>query len=596
MTPERVGNAAPSERGGRQRGNLEVTPDWWSDANRCDTVAGMGNLANDPAQSGGDLSEAPAISVADVLRLPAFGGVKVIAGAAGLERPVERANVMEVPDIMAWVKPRELLLTTGYPLRETPAGFAGLVAALDDAGVSALGVKLHRYLDELPAEMAEQAEKLDFPLLLLPDDVSFDDLLHEVVGDILHRHSSLLERTESVGRALMSVVLHGGGLDELVVLLHDEIGGRTLVTTPDGRVLAEASDDESVEGTDHPDVFVDSGRFRSERFAPGSHRVGDLCVSVVPVLAGRADHGRLVVLSRPGAAEPHTQILERAATVAALAITKSLAVRAVEAKYRGDFVRDVLLRRAGSPEVVIDHFSSLGWDVARPLVVVVAALDPAAPSGASREEMRTAQERFANAWMNVVSRHDRTAPVVGFAQEVVAIVGVSERQSAREVVASLVHAVSGDGGGGRRSFGTGVSRVIDDPAGIAAGYEQARRSAHVGRQLQGSSALAHFDDLGAFRLLSLIEDANELTNFVTEVLGELADEDDPEAADMRTTLRVLLDTNLNVAETSRRLHFHYNTLRYRITKLEKTVGPFVSDADLQLDLSLALRVMQMRGL
>ena len=118
---------------------------------------------------------------------------------------------------------------------------------------------------------------------------------------------------------------------------------------------------------------------------------------------------------------------------------------------------------------------------------------------------------------------------------------------------------------------------------------------HVGRQLQGSSALAHFDDLGAFRLLSLIEDVNELRNFVTEVLGELADESDPEAADMRATLRVLLDTNLNVAETSRRLHFHYNTLRYRITKLEKTVGPFISDPDLQLDLSLALRVMHMRN-
>ena len=39
---------------------------------------------------------------------------------SGLDRIVQRLNVMEVPDILPWVKPHELLLTTGYPLRDDP--------------------------------------------------------------------------------------------------------------------------------------------------------------------------------------------------------------------------------------------------------------------------------------------------------------------------------------------------------------------------------------------------------------------------------------------------------------------------------------------
>jgi PucR family transcriptional regulator, purine catabolism regulatory protein len=567
-----------------------------ADANGCATVPGMGNLANAPQESRGELSDSPGVRVGDILRLPAFAEVVVVAGEGGLDRQVERANVMEVPDIIAWVKPRELLMTTGYPLRDAPEGLAELVRALDAAGVSALAVKLRRYLEELPRDMIEAADEAGFPVLLLPDSVSFDDLLTEVVGNILHVQSSLAERNEAIGRELVSVVLHGGGLDELTDALHGEVGGLAFVTTPDGRVLADAADDDSKALRDDDDLFAESGRFRSERFAPGSHRVGDLSVSVVALLAGRADHGRLVVIHRdPDGVANDLAILERAGAVAALAITKSLAVRAVEAKYRGDFVRDVLLRRAGPPEDVVAHFGSLGWDVARPVVVVVAGLDPVDALDPT-VDARTAQERFASAWSNVVTRYDKTAPVVGFAQEVVVIVGAPPDRSPRDVVDGLVRAVSGDGGGGRRSFATGVSRVIDSPAAIASGYEQARRAVHVGRQLQGASSVAHFDDLGAFRLLSLIDDTQELTNFVKEVLAELADEDDTEAADMRSTLRVLLDTNFNVAETSRRLHFHYNTLRYRISKLEKIVGPFVTDPDLQLDLALALRVMQMRGL
>jgi len=560
----------------------------------------MGKVANDPRPLHGELSEPAGLTVSDLLSLPAFSTARVVAGHSGLARVVTCANVMEVPDIAPWVKPDQLLITTGYPLRDFPQGLASLVSTLDRAGVAALAVKLRRYLRELPDDMLAEADRLGLPVLLLDDGVAFDDLINAVLSDVLGRQPSVQDHSETVHRTLVSVILDGGGLDELVGTLGGLLdGGQTFVTTTDGRVLARHGVDEAVD--DLPDLFSAAGRFRSERFAAGTHRSGSLAVSVAAVLAGKADHGRLVhVRQRGNISLADRAVLERAATVFALAITKSIAVQAVEAKYRGDFVRDVLIGRAGAPEAVVEHFESLGWNVARPLVVVVAALDPATERAAADDTGtpagRTVQDRFTNAWIQVVGRHDRTAPAVGFAQEVVAMVGVPDGKRPREVVDTLIQAVRGDGGGGRRSFGTGVSRLITDPTGIPAGYEQARRSVHVGRQLQGASAVAHFDDLGAFRLLSLIEDVSELRNFVQEVLGELAHESKPEAADMRATLRVLLDTNFNVAETSRRLHFHYNTLRYRITKLERIVGPFTQDPDLQLDLSLALRVMQMRGL
>ena len=56
-----------------------------------------------------------ALSVTEVLGTAVLRGSRVLAGTKGLDRPVQRLNVMEVPDSLEWVKPHELLLTTGYP-------------------------------------------------------------------------------------------------------------------------------------------------------------------------------------------------------------------------------------------------------------------------------------------------------------------------------------------------------------------------------------------------------------------------------------------------------------------------------------------------
>ena len=143
---------------------------------------------------------------------------------------------------------------------------------------------------------------------------------------------------------------------------------------------------------------------------------------------------------------------------------------------------------------------------------------------------------------------------------------------------------------------TGVSRPIASVADLPAAYDEALKAVHVGRQMHGESALTHFDGLGIYRLLALIPDGADLRRFVEESLGDLATDDSPENADLRRTLSVLIDTNLNVAETARQLFFHYNTLRYRIAKLERMLGPFTSDAQLRLTLALALRIHQMRGI
>jgi purine catabolism regulator len=428
-----------------------------------------------------------------------------------------------------------------------------VLAALDDRGLAALAIKLNRYLEG---------------------------------------QAALAARSEEVHRTLVSVVLEGGDLADLAAELAGLLGGPVLVTTPDGRVVAQAGDAEHLAEIFASPAFDRSGRFRVESgraVPPGPGHMAE-----VSIVAGRVDHGRILLFSRSPIPDPDVRSLERAATVAALAVTKGLAVAAVEGKYRADFLRDLLTGRVEDLAAAVAHASFLGWDVDRSMVVAVAELDPGqVPASVSGLDLRPVQERFAAAWQTVLRVLDPLSPVASFHNEVVVVLGVAADQDVDRLVAELDRQVAGDRGGGRLSFSLGVSRIAGQAAELPRAYEQARTAVRIGRRLQGPGARVTFDRLGAYRLLALIPDSDELRGYVGDVLGSLAD-DTAEANDLRRTLEVLIDANGNVAEAARRLHFHYNTLRYRIEKLEKMVGPFMTQAALRLDLSLALRVRQMR--
>lgn len=541
------------------------------------------------------------VPLRDVLKVDGLADTSVLAGRSGLDRVVTRLNVMEVPDIVDWVRPHALLVTAGFPLVGLEEGrLVDLVRGLDERQVTALGIKVGRYLGEIPKSVLAVADELGFPLLALSADLAFDDLLEEVHVRLTEVQQGVLERTDALHAALEGLVLEGAGLEEIATRIAEVLGIGVLVTTVDGRELAGAMTEDMRETLAGEDLSEPTGRIRVERLRVRPMGIGAGQVLVQPVVAANSDLARLVAFD-PHRAIPQDDVyaLQRASAVAALLISQQQAVSAVESKYRGDFLRDVLSDRAGDEGRVRDYAAGLGWSIDLPAMVVTARLDPPA-KGVSPEEGSTRQwrERFFQAWKKVVASRGSEHPSADFFDEVVTILSAPEHlreepKAATEYlqrqVADIVSEVAGDRGGSRRPFSVGTSRLVREWDGLSAAYWQARRANEVGYRFTGGSGTSHFDDLGIHRLIGLIPDRGEMAAFAEDVLGELAAEG-PEAEDLRETLQVLLDANLNVAEASRIQYVHYNTMRYRITKLEQLLGPFTTDPALRLNLAVALQV------
>lgn len=538
--------------------------------------------------SASELARGP--TVEEALQASTLAGARVLAGAGGVDRVVEHMSVMEQPDILPWVKAHELLLTTGYPLRHANGGLPRLVDELHACGLAGVAIKLGPYISVLPAPMLERADELGLPIIQLPDNAAFDEILNEVLSKILDRQAATLALSEQVHRALTQVVLRDGGLQEIASVVAELLGGAVAIIDPRGELLASVDWDQIV-ALLADEGLVSEGRLRLDHVDPGVFDVGGGHTLVVPISAGESQHGHIVFAERDrpiGVADVHA--LENAATVAALAITKTLAVTAVESKYRADLLHELIHGPLGRRSELLARASALDWDLDRPVVAMVIGC-PGERSGL----MSRPTDRQISAAKAVARAHDPGAGVADFRDGIVILVGAASRTGAsvpdHAIATELQEAIGVRYG---RRISVGISRPVTDVREIRHAYGQAHRALTVGAEFLGRD-VTHYDDLGIYCLLTLIPQEEELTRFAHDVLGPLASQGE-DAADLRATLDALFSTNFNVAEAARLLHFHYNTVRYRLEKLEHVLGPFRRDTNHRLSLQVALRIVQMTAL
>jgi purine catabolism regulator len=556
-----------------------------------------GSVTHDSEQvhrSAGTQRRAAGLTVGEILDFSLLRSAVVLAGQAGIGRPVERLNVMTVPEILPWAKPREFMLTTGYPLPRSAEQLAGLVRSFADRDLAAFGIKFGVHLSELPAEMLRAADDVQLPVIRIPDDVAFDDILSVVLSEIVNRQAMAISRAQQIHDSLLNIVLGGGALADIVAKLGELVTAAAIIVVDEaGQVLAESRSAEARRLLTEAELMDDAGRLRVGLLADGARRPGALEIDdtdyvLAPLQAGPLRHGYILALRRAAPFDDSAVVaIEQAAVIGALDITRQLATSAVMHQFEANALHDLVSARPPTAEDVQAWSSSFGWNFDRALVVVVGRPEWAS-AGADGHPSQTDRQRRIAQWVCEVRKIDRFAAAAAFTNELVAVMdGAHGAAHAPQALWSGLKVVS------HREFSLGVSRVFHSVAGVARGYEEARKALQIGRRVTGPGQTTLFGTLGMFRLLSLIDDADELRTFATDTLGGVLQLKPNERGELLRTLEVLLDTHLNVAQAALILHFHYNTVRYRIQKLERLVGPFTSDSRLCLQLAVALQILTM---
>lgn len=529
--------------------------------------------------------------VSDLLKIPSLQRLQVVAGHSGLNRQVYTVSVMDAPDIYDWMNGGEFLITSAYPVKDDLSYLTALIRRLDRAGVAAFGVKISRFIGSFPQDAIDTANQLGLPLISIPEDYAFTDIIDPVLYRIVDMQASRLIQVENIRKRFIQLAIGSKGPEAILKALSEITGCESafLDTYFHKRFF-------SAQGTALECVLEEMGSEQDILCAAAGR------FARYPVKNGKTQYGYVLlgqILEHGTENEDVQPALEYAGIVLMLDVQTRISNHQVEMKHRDEFIGDLIFNNIKSDAELYQRSKIYHWDLSRGGVAVIVDINHIKrhrlQTVGEREEQKLeeAVELIFNTVQRVMSERFSQALYYKLSDHIVYILpgqsgdGLYSRveqaflEMRRQISASTPYTVS-----------IGVGNYQANIRDIHQSYQQARLSVNLGYQLHRYDCVLSYRQLRIYQLLFAMEDHPVAKELRTQLMGPLLAHDSQYHTSLFPFVETLLRCGWNLKETAKALFIHYNTAKYRYTKVCELLGMDLKDSEQRLHIELAVRLQQ----
>ncbi len=523
-------------------------------------------------------------SVRNILSLLASRDAQLVAGGGGLERRVTWACRMRarLPAFES-VQGGELALLTLSQLRRLDETLPHLLKSLHQAGVAVVAVAAPS-LEALGIEARDFADQMHLPLILLPSSALLEEIEREVITFVVSFRGETERKATEIANQLMQLSVQGAGIQGVCEYLATSRDKWVVMQDADQRVRFQAAPAQQ-EPLVLPNPLTDD-----------QLRLQGLTRVVEPIPSSRHEIvGYLSLLGRESDFDYMERIiLGKVTPILAIEFARERERSEVESRYQVEAFTDVLQGHYQQPEEMLARARLLGYDLTTPQTVVlfeVSIEQEFSAGGPIAQWSKRVRDELSRAWPGCW--------VLIESRRVIALVPVplldesldTDRENENNLYIRLERIVSRipsirNNGSGPLMFSCGIGRMAKNLQGIPLSFREAQQALEIGRRLFGEGALHSFARLGIYRLLFYLNGHSELNDFYYETLGPLLNHDSTYVE----TLEGFFRCNGNLSEMARTMHFHRNSLLYRLNRIEALLGRSLEDPELRLSLQIALKI------
>jgi len=515
-----------------------------------------------------------------------FEGFEVLAGEGGLDRSVSTVTVMDAPDIFNWMKGEEFLITTAYIMKDNPLELKDLVIKLNEKGASALGIKIGRFIEKLPQEVKQTGDSLNFPIIYIPTNLAFSDVINPVLSKIVNAQAKKLMMSEKIYKSFTQIVIEGKGTGHIVETLYGILDRNVaFMDLVFNRNYIKSKSDKFKDNIENLGLKTVIDKYYNYPVQIGSSIYGYIIVDE------DIDDNSLVDLDR--------MTIGHASTVLKLNIQKEISNRQIEQKYRDVFIQDLLVNNIKTVEEANNRALLYGWKMDKGLVCLIVDIDNFKDRFISLEKTKGLEEKRDNIFSLIAKKMKNSfykCFYTNYSDSIVFLIepDVNSMEDFLRKLKNISEEVRKEVRENSEFTATiGIGSYKESVIDIYISFIEAQKAVRIGRTIYDKDNTHVYSDLGVYKMLYDISLEDEANSFCNKYLEKLMNYDRENNGEYLETLDYLVKNDWNLKKTAENLFIHYNTMKYRFYKIGEILSLDLNNREDKFKIELCLKLMNM---
>lgn len=527
------------------------------------------------------------LKISDILIFPSLKEGKLITGEVGLNHSVTNAIIMEALDIEEWGEYGQILLTSYFAFESADsAKIDDFFKKAKEIGIAGFIFKTDRLVKEIPADFISKCEEYRFPLIQIPKNINYPEIIKDILSSIISRNTLLLKSYYENHQQFLELMMHQADFKQILETLRSLISlpvtltekvEKNRVSTDDNyhsfKIIRETSSNN--ETTLYYKIFlVNYGNSIKET---------TILAFPIPNL-GYEEYELIIHKADNTLSDLQFMAIENAVVALQTEFVQRYALRQNNHSRLNEMASELIFGRLNNKEEIEDTIYNLKLDLSLPYRIVIISF-----GNSIKEQSLSDFNRFTDKVANLSRTYFNDSIYVKQPRKIILIVPMhpNDLNTMKNKLKKILTNISNYPNYKQKiSLITisGERSVYDLPK----GYKQAMDIRPLGELWQYESSIIAYDDIGIFKLFIDTENIEALKQFVPEKIWDLQRKN----PDLLNTLYTFINVNQNYSETAKVLYVHPKTVRYRVNQLTEQYGIQFDNPNQILHYNIAIRIVR----